>query len=59
MLPCFMFLGFGDENDDGVLKLPEERLRLEVFGKVLMALVLINELLIRRGKRCRLVSKYI
>jgi len=54
-----MFLGFGDENDDGVLKLPEERLKLEVFGKVLMALVLINELLIRRGKRCRLVSKYI
>lgn len=56
---CFKFLAFGNGDDDDVQKLPEERLKLELFGKVLMALVLINELLILLGKRYRLVSKSI
>jgi len=42
-LLCFEFLGFEDDDDDDVPKLPEERLKLELFGKVLIALGLINE----------------
>jgi hypothetical protein len=47
----FKFLAFGDGDDDNVPKLPEESLRLQLFGKVLMALVSINKLLILSGKR--------
>jgi hypothetical protein len=42
-------VGNGDNNDG--LKLPEEHLKLELFGKVLTALVSINKLLILSGKR--------
>lgn len=52
-LLSFEFLGFGDDDDDDVPKLPEERSKLELFGKVLIALVLINESLIRLEKRKR------
>lgn len=53
---CATFGANGDDND--VLKLPEGRLELELFGKVLMVPVSINELLILLGKdRDRLVSK--
>jgi hypothetical protein len=48
---CFKFLAFGNGDDDDVPKLPEERLRLELFGKVSMALVLIDELLILIGEK--------
>ena len=47
----FKFLAFGDGDDDDVPKLPEESLRLQLFGKVLMALVSINKLFILSGKR--------
>jgi hypothetical protein len=50
-LRCFKSLAFGNGDDDDGLKLPEERLKLELFGKVLMALVSINKLLILSGKR--------
>ena len=50
-LLCFKFLAFGHRDDDDGLKLPKECLKLELFGKVLMALVSINELLILLGKR--------
>jgi hypothetical protein len=53
-LLCFKFPAFGNGDDDDVLKLPEECLKLELFGKVLMALVSINKLLILSGKRFRL-----
>ena len=61
-LLCFKFLAFGNRNDNNGLKLPEECLKLELFGKVLMALVSINKLLILyyRGKdRDRLISKHL
>ena len=38
-------------------KSPEERLKLELFGRVLMALISISELFILLGKRYKLVSK--
>jgi hypothetical protein len=53
-LLCFKFPAFGNEDDDDVLKLPEKSLKLELFGKVFMALVSINKLLILLGKRYRL-----
>lgn len=50
-LVCFKFLASGNgDNDDG-LNLPEEHLKLEPFGKVSMALVSINKLLILSGGR--------
>ena len=50
-LVCFKFLAFGNGDDDDGLNLPEERLKLELFGKVSMALVSINKLLILSGDR--------
>jgi len=50
-LLCFKFHAFGNGDDNDVQKLPEECLKLELFGKVLTALVLINKLLILSGKR--------
>jgi hypothetical protein len=50
-LLCFKFLAFGNGDDDDRPKLSEERLKLELFGKVLMALVSINKLFILLGKR--------
>ena len=47
----FKFLGFGNRYDDDVQKLPEECLWLEIFGKISMTLVSINELLILSSKR--------
>jgi len=47
----FKFLAFGDGDDDDVPKLSEESLRLQLFGKVSMALVSINKLLVLSGKR--------
>lgn len=55
----FKFLAFGNWDDDDVPKFPEESLKLEVFGKVLMALVSINKLLILSGKKHRLDTKNI
>jgi hypothetical protein len=46
----FKFLGFGNGYDDDVLKLPEECLKLELFGTVSIALILINKLFILSGK---------
>ncbi len=51
----FKFPAFGNGDDNDVLKLPKERLKLKLFGMVLMALVSINKLLILLGKI--LVSK--
>jgi hypothetical protein len=48
-LVCFKFLASGNGDDDDEPKLPEECLKLEVFGKVLMAPVSINKLLILSG----------
>ncbi|SRR6266849_1357577 len=56
-LLCFKYVAFGNGDDNDEPKLPEERLKLELFGKVPMALISINELLILLGKRYRLVSK--
>jgi hypothetical protein len=52
-LLCFKFVAFGNGDDDDVPKLPEERLRLEIFGMVSMALVSINKLLVLSGKKER------
>ena len=46
----FEFFGFGNGDDYDVQKLPEERLDLEIFGTVLMALVSIDKLLVLLGK---------
>lgn len=56
-LRCSKFLALGNGDDDDIPKLPEECLRLKLFGNVLMALVSINKLLILLGKDNRLVSK--
>jgi hypothetical protein len=45
-LLCFKFLAFGNGDANDVQELPKECLKLELFGKVLMALVSINKLLI-------------
>jgi hypothetical protein len=50
---CFKFLALGNGDDDDVPKLPEESLKLEVFGKLSTALVLIVKLFILSGKRWR------
>jgi hypothetical protein len=50
-LLCFKFLAFGNGDDNDVQELPEERLKLELFGKVSMALVSINKLLILSRNR--------
>lgn len=50
-LVCFKLLAFGNGDDDDVPKLPKERLRLELFGKVSMALVSINKLLVLSGEK--------
>ena len=42
----FKFVAYRNRDDDDGLKLPEECLKLELFGKVLMALVSINKLFI-------------
>ena len=55
----FKFLAFGNGDDDDVQKLPDERLKLELFGKVLMSPVSINELLVLSEIFNRLVSKHI
>jgi hypothetical protein len=47
----FKFLAFGNGDDDDVQKLPEERLKLKLFGNVSIALVSINKLLILSGTR--------
>ena len=49
----FKYLAFGYGDDDDVLKLPEESFKLELFGKLSMALVSINKLFILSGKRWR------
>ena len=49
-LLCFKFCAFGNGDDDDGPKLPEECLKREVFGKVLMVPVSINKLLILSGK---------
>ena len=50
--------GFGNGDNDDVQKLPEVRLRLEIYGTALMALVSIEELLILSGqKRNRLLPE--
>ena len=49
-LLCFKLGAFGNGDDDDEQKLPEECLELEVFSKVLIALVSINKLLILLGK---------
>ena len=45
-LICFKFRAFRNGDDDDVLKLPKECLKLELLESVSMALVLIDELLI-------------
>lgn len=50
-LLCFQFRAFGNGNDNDVQKLPEKNLRLKLFGKVSMALVSIDKLLILSRKR--------
>jgi hypothetical protein len=50
-LLCFKFLAFGNGDDNDVQELPKERLKLELFGKVSMALVSINKLLILSRNR--------
>jgi hypothetical protein len=50
-LLCFKFIAFGNGDDDNGLKLPEECLKLKLFGKVSMALVSINKLLVLSEKR--------
>jgi hypothetical protein len=52
-LLCFKLLAFGNGDDNDVQELPKERFKLELFGKVSMALVSINKLLILSGKRYR------
>jgi hypothetical protein len=55
----FKFPAFGNGDDSDVSELPEAILKLKVLGRVLMALVLINKLLILSGKRYRLDTKNI
>jgi len=50
-LLCFKFLAFENGDDNNVQELPKERLKLELFGKVSMALVSINKLLILSRNR--------
>ena len=46
----FKFIAYRNRDDNDGLKLPKECLKLELFGKVLMALVLINKLFILMGE---------
>lgn len=55
----FKLLAFGNGDDNDVPKLPKECLKLEIFGTVLMTLILIHKLFILSAKIYRLDSKNI